>query len=160
MNLVQAVAGGLVGTLLLTSVLRAATELHLTRIDLPFLLGTAVTDDRTAAKALGYALHLLFGQLFAFVYLLLFTALERNDWWLGALFGAGHGLFAGTVLINVLLPLVHPRMGSEMSDATQVSLIEAPGFLGLNYGPRTAGVGLFAHVVFGITIAAFVHGPS
>ena len=72
----------------------------------------------------------------------------------------GHGVFAGTILINVLLPLVHPRMGSAMSDATEASLIEAPGFLGLNYGPQTASVGLFAHVMFGITIAAFVNGSG
>ena len=160
MSVFQAVAGGLVGTLVLTSVLRAATELHLTRIDLPFLLGTAVTDERTAAKAIGYALHLLFGQLFALVYLALFAALDRHEWWLGALLGAGHGIFAGTILINVLLPLVHPRMGSEMSDATGVSLIEAPGFLGLNYGPQTASVGLFAHILYGVTLALFVGGPG
>jgi hypothetical protein len=148
-------AGGLVGTLVLTSVLRAATELHLTRIDLPFLLGTAVTDDRTAAKALGYAIHVLFGELFTIVYFALFASLGRHDWWLGALFGAGHGVFAGTILISVLLPLVHPRMGSELSDATESPLIEAPGFLGLNYGPQTASVGLLAHILFGITVALF-----
>lgn len=159
MTLLQAVAGGLVGTLVLTSVLRAATELHLTRIDLPFLLGTAVTEDRTAAKALGYALHLVFGELFALTYFGLFAAVGRHDWWLGALFGAGHGVFAGTVLVNVLLPLVHPRMGSELSDATEVALMEAPGFLGRNYGPQTATVGLAAHILFGVTIALFL-GPG
>lgn len=160
MTLLQAVAGGLVGTLVLTSVLRSATELHLTRIDLPFLLGTAVTEDRRAAKVVGYGLHLLFGQLFALVHLGLLTAVGRADWWVGALLGAGHGVFAGTVLINVLLPLVHPRMGSEMSDATDVSLLEAPGFLGLSYGPQTATVGLLAHIGFGVTVAAFVAGPT
>jgi hypothetical protein len=35
-----AIAGGFVGTLVLTSGLRAASELRLTRMDLPFLLGT------------------------------------------------------------------------------------------------------------------------
>ncbi len=101
-------------------------------------------------------MHVLFGELFAMVYFALFAALGRHDWWLGALFGAGHGVFAGTILINVLLPLVHPRMGSELSDATEVPLIEAPGFLGLNYGPQTASVGLLAHILFGITVALFV----
>ena len=160
MSIWGALAGGFVGTLVLTTALRTANELGVTRIDLPFLLGTAVTDERTAAKAIGYALHLLFGQLFALVYLALFAALDRHEWWLGALLGAGHGIFAGTILINVLLPLVHPRMGSEMSDATGVSLIEAPGFLGLNYGPQTASVGLFAHILYGVTLALFVGGPG
>jgi hypothetical protein len=45
--------GGFIGTLVLTTWLRAASELRLTRIDLPFLLGTAVTADRLRAKALG-----------------------------------------------------------------------------------------------------------
>ena len=39
----SAVVGGLAGTLVLTTILRAATELRLTRTDLPFLVGTAVT---------------------------------------------------------------------------------------------------------------------
>ena len=38
----SAIAGGFAGTLVLTTVLRAANELQLTRIDLPFLLGNAV----------------------------------------------------------------------------------------------------------------------
>jgi hypothetical protein len=40
-----------VGTVVLTSGLRAGRELRLTRIDLPFLLGTALFSDRTRAKA-------------------------------------------------------------------------------------------------------------
>ena len=43
MNVWGALVGGVVGTLVLTSSLRAASELGLTRMDLPFLLGTAVT---------------------------------------------------------------------------------------------------------------------
>ncbi len=46
-----ALAGGFVGTLVLTTGMRAATELRLTRIDLPFLLGTAFSADRVRAQA-------------------------------------------------------------------------------------------------------------
>jgi hypothetical protein len=46
MTLFGALAGGFVGTLVLTTGLRTANELGLTRIDLPFLLGTALTRDR------------------------------------------------------------------------------------------------------------------
>ena len=63
-----ALVGGLVGTVVLTTVLRAAGELGLTRMDLPLLLGTAVTDDRRRASAIGYALHFCFGLLFALLY--------------------------------------------------------------------------------------------
>lgn len=46
MSIWAVLAGGFVGTLVLTTVLRTASELHLTRMDLPFLLGTVVTADR------------------------------------------------------------------------------------------------------------------
>ena len=43
MSVVEALAGGFAGTLVLTSALRAASELRLTRMDLPFLLSTVLT---------------------------------------------------------------------------------------------------------------------
>ena len=43
MSVWGALAGGFMGTLVLTTGLRTANELGLTRVDLPFLLGTAVT---------------------------------------------------------------------------------------------------------------------
>ena len=52
-----------------------------------------------------------------------------STWWLGALFGLGHALFAGTALVNTLLPLVHPRMGSPMTAAHEAPLLEPPGFM-------------------------------
>lgn len=156
MSIWQALAGGFVGTAVLTTVLRSATEFHLTRMDLPFLLGTAITADRTRAKAFGYAAHFVFGLAFALIYYALFAALGSHAWWIGALFGAGHGMFSGTVLINVLLPVVHPRMGTALSDSTSVALLEPPGFLARNYGPQTATVGLIAHVLYGTIIALFL----
>lgn len=156
MNPWPALAGGFAGTLVLTTLLRTASEFHLTRMDLPFLLGTAITGDRARAKAFGYLAHFVLGQLFALGYYALFLALGRHDWWLGALFGLGHGLFTGTVLINVLLPLVHPRMGTPLSDAGTVALLEPPGFMARNYGLRTPAVSLVAHVAYGTIIAVFL----
>lgn len=153
MTIWPALAGGFVGTLVLTTVLRTASELHLTRMDLPFLLGTAVSDNRSRAKAIGYVAHFVMGLLFALVYYAMFVALGRHDWWLGALFGLGHSLFAGTVLINVLLPIVHPRMGTPLSDITTVALLEPPGFMARNYGLQTPAVSLVAHVLYGTSIA-------
>lgn len=156
MSIWAALAGGFVGTLVLTTVLRTATELHLTRMDLPFMLGTAVTEDRARAKAIGYAAHFVLGLAFAMGYYGLFLALGRSDWWLGAVFGFGHGLFAGTVLVNVLLTLVHPRMGTPLSDASTVALLEPPGFMQRNYGPQTPAVSLLAHICYGTIIAVFL----
>jgi hypothetical protein len=148
----SALAGGFLGTLVLTTVLRAASELHVTRMDLPFLLGSAVTDHRTRAKVVGYILHLGMGMLFAAGYAVFFIAVGRSGWMLGALLGALHAVLAGTVLVNVLLPIVHPRMGTPETAANEVVLIEPPGFMMLNYGRNTAAVTLLAHIAYGAII--------
>ena len=153
-----AVVGGLVGTLVLTTMLRAASELGLTRMDIPFLLGTAVTENRVHAKAAGYALHFVFGLLFSLGYYAAFLALGRSGWALGAVFGLLHALFAGTTLVNLLLPLVHPRMGTSMSAADSAPLLESPGFLLLNYGRATPTVTILAHLAYGAIVGVFAQG--
>lgn len=150
-----AVAGGFAGTLVLTTALRAASELRLTRIDIPFLLGSAVTADRVHAKALGYLLHFIFGQVFALGYYAMFVGIGRSGWLLGAMFGLVHGLFAGTALVNILLPLVHPRMGTPLTSAPEVAMLEPPGFLMLNYGVATPVVSILAHIAYGAIVGGF-----
>ena len=156
MNVWGAFAGGFAGTLVLTTTLRAASELRLTRIDLPFLLGTAFSGDRTRAKAIGYALHFVAGQIFALVYFGLFVALGTSGWWLGAVFGLVHALFAGTALVNILLPVVHPRMATSYDGAGSSALLEPPGFMMLNYGRGTPLVTIAAHVLYGALVGGFV----
>jgi hypothetical protein len=155
-NALGAVAGGFVGTLVLTTTLRGGNELNLTRMDLPFLLGTAFTSDRTRAKALGYILHFLVGLAFGFIYYAVFVVIGRSGWWLGAIFGLAHGMFSGTALVNTLLPLVHPRMGTRSTAAPSVALLEPPGFLMLNYGLQTPLVSLAAHIAYGTLVGGFV----
>lgn len=155
MSIWGALAGGFVGTLVLTTALRAANELGLTRVDLPFLLGTAVTGDRARAKALGYLLHLVAGEAFALVYFVIFAAIDTSGWALGALFGLLHGIVSSTALVNVLLPVVHPRMGSTLSAADSSPLIEPPGFLMLNYGRGTPIAALVAHCAYGAIVGGF-----
>jgi hypothetical protein len=156
MTIWGALAGGFVGTLVLTTMLRAASELRLTRIDLPFLLGTALTSDRKRAKTLGYLAHFGFGFLFALGYFAIFWAIGRSGWLLGAVLGLLHGVFAASALVNVLLPVVHPRMGNSMSAAETVAHLEPPGFLMLNYGRRTPIVVLIAHIVYGAIVGGFI----
>jgi hypothetical protein len=155
MSVSGAIAGGFVGTLLLTSGLRAASELRLTRMDLPFLLGTMATPDRVRAKAIGYLLHFVAGFVFALLYYAVFVAIQRSGWALGALFGLVHAVFAGTALVNVLLPVLHPRMGSPNTAATSSPLLEPPGFLMRNYGTSTFVVTLVTHAVYGALVGGF-----
>jgi hypothetical protein len=156
MRVEAAMIGGLAGTFILTTVLRGASELRLTRIDLPFLLGTAITADRQRAKLVGYLLHFVVGLLFSLAYYVGFVGLERAGWLLGAGFGVIHGLFAMTALVNILLPVVHPRMASSSSSVDSAALLEAPGFLMLNYGRATPFVNLVAHGVYGAIVGGFV----
>lgn len=151
-----AVVGGLVGTLVLTTVLRAASELGFTRMDIPFLLGTAFTADRAHAKAIGYGLHFGFGIAFALAYYAVFLVTDASGFLLGALFGLVHALFAGTALVNILLPVVHPRMGTGFTAAGSAPLLEPPGFLLLNYGRRTPLATIVAHVAYGAIVGGFV----
>jgi len=150
-----AIAGGFVGTLVLTSGLRAASELRLTRMDLPFLLGTIVTANRLRAKAIGYLLHFLAGLVFALMYYAVFTAIGRSGWMLGALFGLVHAVFASSALVNILLPVVHPRMGSALTAANSSPLLEPPGFLMLNYGRSTPAATLLTHIAYGALVGGF-----
>ena len=111
MTLVGALAGGFVGTLVLTTGLRLAQIAGLTRMDIPLLLGTAFTESRSRASAIGYALHFLNGQIFALGYWVIFVAVDQAGWLFGGVLGVVHAAFAGGALVNILLPAVHPRMG-------------------------------------------------
>jgi hypothetical protein len=150
-----ALAGGAVGTILLTSGLRIAQELGWTRMDIPLLLGTVFTDRRGRASVLGYAIHFGNGLLFALAYYAVFRAVGHAGWLFGALLGFVHASLAGGALLTVLLPAIHPRMGTPWSDAEETPLLEAPGFLLRNYGRRTLIWTLAGHVVYGAIVGGF-----
>jgi hypothetical protein len=75
---------------------------------------------------------------------------------LGALLGLVHGLFAGTALVGVLLPVVHPRMGTGFDAAGSSPLLEPPGFMLRNYGRQTPLATLVSHVAYGAIVGGFV----
>ena len=156
--LAGALAGGLVGTLVLTTGLRLAQELGWTRMDIPLLLGTAFTDNRRSASVIGYGVHFVNGLLFSLAYWAVFAATGEAGWLFGLLLGAVHGAFAGGALVNVLLPAVHPRMGTPLTDAEETPLLEPPGFMLTNYGPWTAGVTFVLHLAYGAIVGAFAAG--
>ena len=158
MMLLGALAGGFVGTLVLTTALRLAQVAGLTRMDIPLLLGTMFTEDRRRASVIGYVLHFLNGQLFALGYAAIFYAVGQAGWLFGAALGLVHAAFAGGALVNVLLPAVHPRMGTRWTDASQTPLLEPPGFMLWNYGRHTALVTVVGHVAYGALVGGFAAG--
>jgi hypothetical protein len=152
----SALAGGVIGTMVLTTMVRVAAGLRLTRMDLAFLLGTIVTDNRRKARAIGYVIHFSLGLAIALGYGAFFAAVGRSSWWLGALMGGLQAVFSATILVNELLPVVHPRMATFNSAANEFALIEPPGFLMLNYGRNTFLVSLVAHIAYGAIIGGLV----
>jgi len=147
-----AIAGGLLGTVVMTTILRAASELGITRMDLPFLLGTAVTDNRRRARIYGHLAHFALGLLFAVGYAFVFDATDRTGWAIGMGIGVVHASFVATTLVNVILPILHSRIGTPETGADEVALLEAPGFMMLNYGRSTFLVTLLGHMAYGAIV--------
>lgn len=152
----SALAGGVIGTLAMATIIKAAGELGLSRMDLALLLGTVASANRRKARAIGYVMYFALGIAFAEAYGALFAIIGRSSWWLGALVGALHAIFISTVLVSVLLPVVHPRMATPDTAANKITLIEPPGFLMLNYGRSTFLVTLVAHVAYGALVGLIV----
>jgi hypothetical protein len=158
LSIVGALAGGFVGTVVLTTALRGTQEVGLTRMDIPLLLGTMFSADRTRANVIGYAFHFANGLLFSLAYAGVFVAVGRAGWLFGAILGLVHAAFAGGALVNILLPLVHPRMGTRWSDSRETPTLEPPGFMLRNYGRHTALVTIIGHIAYGAIVGGFAAG--
>jgi hypothetical protein len=146
---------GLVATAALTVVMIVAQLTGQTRLDLPLLLGTVVTEDPDRARVAGFFIHMLIGEGFAFGYAATFALLDRATWWLGGLLGLLHAAVALTVLVP-LLPGVHPRIASDRAGPASTAALEPPGLLALNYGVQTPIVAIAAHLVYGIALGVLL----
>jgi hypothetical protein len=148
---------GFVATVVLTTVMAMGQGLGLTRISLPYLLGTMFTPDRDRATLLGLGVHLLNGWVFSLLYIAAFHSWGAASWWAGGLIGVVHAAFVLTFGMRVM-PGLHARMASEQHGPTVVRQLEPPGFLALNYGAQTPVAVLVAHVLFGMILGGF-YGP-
>jgi hypothetical protein len=149
---------GFAATVVLTTLMSGSQGLGLTRMNLPYMLGTMFTPNRDRAKVYGVALHMMNGWIFSLVYVAAFHVTDVFTWWFGAAIGLVHGAFVLAAAMPVL-PGVHPRMASAIRGPTVVRQLEPPGFLGRNYGVRTPVSLLVAHVVFGL-ILGFFYSPG
>ncbi|SFH36399.1 hypothetical protein [Pontibacter chinhatensis] len=145
---------GFAATLILTILMAASRPLGLTRMDLPFLLGTFFTPNRNKAPLLGFAVHLVMGWLFAFIYAAAFESSQLSTWWFGMAVGFVHGAFVLTVGLQLLTTL-HPRVANSYQGPTPTRQLEPPGFLALNYGRGTPLVTLLGHLVYGGVLGLF-----
>ena len=145
---------GFASTIILTSILAGSQGIGLTRMNIPYMLGTIFTPSRDRAKFIGFFLHFLNGWIFSLIYVAAFHVIGRSTWWLGALIGLVQAVFVLTMALPIL-PALHPRMANEQYGPTVVRQLEPPGFLGLHYGWRTPISVLIAHAIFGSILGAF-----
>ncbi len=145
---------GFAATIVLTTLMSAGHAAGVSRMSIPFMLGTMFTADRDRAPAVGFLAHLMMGWLFAVLYALVFESLGRSSWWLGGAIGLVHGL-AVLVAVMPILPGLHPRMAGEHQGPDPTRALEPPGFMALHYGRSTPLLALMAHLVYGMILGAF-----
>ena len=158
MNWTSSLLAGFVGTLVLTSLEAGAQQAHLTRMSIPYLLGTMMTPSRDRAKILGFLVHLVNGQLFALLYVAIFGALGGAGVWRGALVGLAHSAVVLLVVVP-LLPSIHPRMASLQQGPTAARQIEPPGPFAIYYGFSTPLMIVVAHAIFGAVVGGLYRFP-
>jgi hypothetical protein len=142
-------------TLALTTLLAFGQGLKLTRMNLPFVLGSLFTSRRDVARAIGFVIHMALGIAFALLYVAVFHA-WGSGWLRGSLLGVAHACVVLTVILP-MLPGVHPRMASEQAGPTARRQLEPPGFLALHYGRRTPISVILTHAIYGAILGAFYH---
>lgn len=147
---------GFAATIVLSTISSATQGLGLTRMNLPYMLGTIFTPDRDRAKLYGFGIHVVAGWVFSLIYVLIFQALGAAGWWRGVIVGVAHATFVLVVTMS-LLPGLHPRMASEQHGPEAQNMLEPPGFLALHYGVQTPLAILLSHAVFGAILGAFYH---
>jgi hypothetical protein len=156
MNLGNWLVSGFLATLALSTLLAGSQGLGLTRMNIPYLLGTIVTRNRDKAEFYGFLIHLLNGWLFSACYILIFESEHLANWWFGMLLGLAQALFVLTVGMTIM-PAMHPRMASEHRGPSASRQLEPPGFMALNYGFRTPVSVLLAHAAFGAILGSVYH---
>lgn len=154
MNIAHTILWGFIATMALTSLLVGCRAFHLTRIDIPFLLGTLWTDDRDKAKWTGSLLHIFIGWAFAFLYLSIFESTGIRTMWLGMLIGFLHAVVVLSFGMTVL-EAIHPRMATEDRGPEPTRMLEPPGFMVTNYGRGTPLATIIAHVIYGGILGLF-----
>lgn len=147
---------GFAATLILTTIMAASKHYGLSRMDLPFMLGTMFTSNRNKAPWIGFMVHLMMGWIFAFIYGAAFESSGLGTWWFGLAIGFVHAAFVLTVGLGIV-NFIHPRMASPTQGPQPTKQLEPPGFLALNYGKGTPLVSVLAHLVYGGILGLFYH---
>lgn len=141
-------------TSVLTTILALSQGLRMTRMNIPFLLGTIFHDGSRPATRTGFLVHLVNGWLFGLLYIATFYVWGHATWWIGMIVGLLHSLFVLAAVMPVL-PSIHPRMAGAAQGPATIRMLEPPGFLALHYGVRTPVSVVIAHLAYGAILGGF-----
>lgn len=155
MNTGNVILWGFAATILLTIIMSASKPLGLTRMDIPFLLGTMFTENRNKAPFAGMLSHFIIGWIFAFIYASAFELSGIRTWWFGMIIGLIHGIFVLSAGLQIVSAF-HPRMAHPYQGPTPTKQLQPPGFFAINYGRRTPLVTLIAHLIYGVILGIFL----
>jgi hypothetical protein len=155
MNSYNVILWGFAATIILTTIMVCSKRLGLTRIDLPFMLGTIFTGSRDKAVRIGVFAHLIMGWVFAFIYSAAFKSSGLHTWWFGLAIGFVHAAFVLTIGLQILNSF-HPRMARRFQGPTPTRQLEPPDFLALNYGKGTPIATFIAHLIYGAVLGMFI----
>ena len=156
MNIGDILLWGFAATLILTTIMAVSKPFGFTRMDLPFILGTAFTSNRNKAAVYGFFTHLIIGWLFAFIYAAAFVSADIYKWWFGLAIGFVHGAFVLSAGLQIIAAF-HQRMAQPYQGPTPTRQLEPPGFFALNYGKGTPAVTMLAHLIYGGVLGTFLH---
>ncbi|MBW3672343.1 MAG: hypothetical protein KY432_11815 [Acidobacteria bacterium] len=139
--------GGVVGTILLSSLIYLAPVLGLPSIDVPLLVGGIFTTFQPAAFWIGFA-------VFFFVGVFIFAPALTLAW----VFMPGRGVgLSGALLKGLLwgggLWLLGGLMLPLFALLNRVEGVEDPGFFAIRLGLLGAGGFLAGHLLYGVVIA-------
>lgn len=154
MNVLSWALWGFVATIVLTTIMAGSQGVGITRMSVPYLLGTMLTPNRDKAKLAGIGIHTLNGWIFSLLYVAAFHAWGGASVLRGALIGLVHAAFVLTAGMQAM-PALHPRMASEHHGPEEPRRLEPPGIFALHYGSRTPIVIVVAHLAFGMILGAF-----
>lgn len=157
MNFPNILLWGFVATLVLSAIMVTSRPLGLSRLDLPFLLGTIATPNRNKAPWLGFFMHLVVGLIFAMLYGLAFESTGWYTWWFGLVIGFVHSIIVLTIGLEIM-GFLHPRMANPAHGPTPTKQLQPPGFFASNYGRGTWLVTIIGHMIYGLIIGFFYVG--
>lgn len=161
-SLVPALVAGLVGTAVMSMMMRMAGSMGMT--DMPpmeLVTGSMMSAEPGRARQFGIMIHwIVMGTIvFGIIYALVFVGLDGAGWGTGLLMGIVHGLVVGLVFMP-MMPAMHPRMsreplptGGTVDEASGSVQLAAPGVLGAGWGSMTPVGLVMGHAVYGLVVA-------